>query len=307
MPRAKKVTARRLLDFDSAIGRRHLINVTVGVAFDPVILTLEGTPDYRLATGYGSFPKKQADTPNSFRIHHLAHTEGVWTTLDLPPTPENYFFVQAMPEEQWLLVRSRAGGVADRNAHLYSAAGGLLRSFHAGDGIADVQATAQGRLWISYFDEGVFGSTPLGTSGLACLDRRGRPLFRFTNLGDDPLIQSMADCYALNVCSDRETWLYYYTDFPLVRLVGRQLAGSWAMPIAGSHGFAVDGQRVLLAGSYSKKSSLFLGVLATLEFQELTPVNEKGAPIEAFRGFGRGRALHLATAESLYSIDLNSL
>lgn len=147
----------------------------------------------------------------------------------------------------------------------------------------------------------------VGTSGLACLGHHGRPLFRFTELKTDPLIQNMADCYALNVCSDRETWLYYYTDFPLVQLVDRKLAASWPMPVRGSHGFAVDGERVLLGGSYDCKDSLFLVELATLRFQKLTPVDERGSPLPPFRAMGRGACLHLATEAALYRVDLGSL
>jgi hypothetical protein len=110
----------------------------------------------------------------------------------------------------------------------------------------------------------------------------------------------------LNVCSDRETWLYYYTDFPVVRLVDGKLAGSWAMPVRGSQGFAVDGERVLLGGSYDKKDSLFLGALETPEFQERTPVGEGGEPLKQFRAFGRRHGLYLTTEEALYVVDLRS-
>jgi len=37
-----------------------------------------------------------------------------------------------------------------------------LRSFHAGDGIQDVEAAGDGTIWVGYFDEGVFGGTSLG-------------------------------------------------------------------------------------------------------------------------------------------------
>jgi hypothetical protein len=305
MRRTKSVTARRLLDFAGVVGHRHIVNVTVGASLDPVILSLEGTPDYRLATGHGSFPKQRAVSPNHFRIHH--RTDGNWATLDLPPTAENYCPVQPLPKGEWLLVRGRAADEGERNAYVHAANGELVRSFHAGDGVADVQTTERGRVWVSYFDEGVFGNTPLGASGLALLDRRGRPLFCFTDLGAGPLVQSMADCYALNVCSDRETWLYYYTDFPLVRLLDRKLGGCWRMPVHGSNAFAVDGMRVLLGGSYERKDSLFLVHLDILASQELKPADEKGKPLRRFRPFGRRHHLYLATQEALYVVDVGSL
>jgi hypothetical protein len=161
-------------------------------------------------------------------------------------------------------------------------------------------------VWVSYFDEGVFGDDPLSQSGLACFDQDGTPAFRLGNL-PDPVLKSMADCYALNVCSDREAWLYFYTDFPLVRLLDSKLAGSWRMPVAGSHGFAVDGDRVLLAGSYDRKNSLFLVRLGQSRAVELTPVDGRGRPLRKFRAFGRRDRLFLATDGGLYVVDLGSL
>jgi hypothetical protein len=305
MSRVKQVTAQRVLTLADVLDGRHLIDVAVGPSLAPVLLSLEGEPDYRGLKNGASFPKQRAKRPNAFRVHYLIRTR--WTSLDLQPTGENYHSVQPLPNGEWLLVRGRANDETDNNAHVYDADGKLLRSFHAGDGIAAVQTSHNGHIWIGYFDEGVFGNTPLGRSGLACLDPHGRPLFRFTDLGADRLIQNMADCYAFNVCSDHEAWLYYYTDFPLVRLVGGKLAGSWHMPIRGSNGFAVDGERVLLGGSYDHKDRLFLAPLATLKFQKVTPVDEKGTPLPPFRAMGRGACLHLATAEALYRVELGSI
>ena len=127
--------------------------------------------------------------------------------------------------DEWLLVRGRAKGNSDQNAHVYDSAGTLSRSFHAGDGIEDIQTTEDGRTWVSYFDEGVFGGTTLGQAGLACLDRSGQVNFKFSDLaarGTD-----IADCYALNVCSDQVVWRCYYTDFPLVQLANGKIAGIW--------------------------------------------------------------------------------
>ena len=305
MRKSSRATAMRQVVFATVLNGRHLINVSVGPSYDPVLLSLEGIPDYRKETNHGSFAKKQAARPNQFRIHRLAGNE--WVTTDLPATKENYHFVQALPGAEWLLVRARATGAKDRNAHVHAPDGRLLRSFHAGDGIQDVQTTEQGLVWVSYFDEGVFGDTQLGRSGLACLDRRGQVSFRFTDLSTERLVQNMADCYALNVCSDTETWLYYYTDFLLVRLVERQLAASWMMPIRGSHGFAVDGSRVLLGGSYDRQESLFLGDLETLKFRQMTPVDEGGRPLKKFRAFGREHNLYLAVEKALYVVDLRAL
>jgi hypothetical protein len=300
----KRAVARKLLEFNAVLGDRHLIAVAVGPSLDPVLLSLGRTPDYRVSKGHASFPKKRAASPNRFRVHYQAG--GEWICIDLEETDENYHAVQPSPRGEWLLVRGRADGERDDNAHVYAPDGTRLRSFHAGDGIEDVQATERGDVWVSYFDEGVFGGISLGRSGLACLDRHGRPSFRLSDL-TDPILRSMADCYALNVCSGREVWLYFYTDFPLVRLLDRQVAGYWMMPVAGSHGVAVDRGRVLLGGSYDEKETLFLGRLDDLMFESITPVDEAGQPLRKFQPFGRRHCLYLATDESLYVVDIRNL
>jgi len=304
MATKSRVVARKLLEFDAVLGGRYLINVTAGPSLAPVLLSLEQTPDYRVTAANASFPKQRASSPNRFRVHYQAGEE--WVHLDLQPTAENYHAVQPLPRDRWVLVRGRAGGEDDRNAHVYEADGTPAHSFHAGDGIADVQATERGSIWVSYFDEGVFGDTPLGRSGLACFDRDGQPAFHLGNL-PDPVLTSMADCYALNVCSDRETWLYFYTDFPLVRLLDRKVAAHWMMPVAGSHALAVDRGQVLLGGSYKRKESLFLVRLDGLDFEEVTPVDAEGQPLVKFRAFGRRHVLYMATEKALNVVDLRSV
>jgi hypothetical protein len=319
MGKTKSIVAERLFDFAAVLGPgtmplglrrrryggRNLINITVGPGQRPVLLSGAGPLDYRTETDHGSFPKNRADEPNHFRIHHLV--DQTWQTVDLAPSRENYYFAQPLPGGRWLLVRSRAASVDDHNARVHGPDGRPANSFHAGDGIADVQVTEQGHAWVSYFDEGVcLGSAVLGANGLVCLADGGAPVFRFGDLAD-PVVRSMLDCYALNVCSGKEVWLYYYTEFPLVQLVEGVIQGWWPMSVKGAHGFAVGGGRVLLAGKYNRRGSLFLGRLEQRRFEELTPTDEAGRPLEQFQAFGRRHLLYLATEAALHVVDLRSL
>jgi hypothetical protein len=275
----------------------------VGPNLDPVVLSSEGAPDYRIESpGWASFPKKRADSPNRFRIHHMVSDE-VWETLDLPETVENFHQVQPLGENGWLLVRGRADDEQDRNAQVYDGFGRHVRSFHAGDGIQDVQTTEDGRLWVSYFDEGVFGDTTLGQSGLVCLDDHGRCVFDFPTLvGDD--VPSIADCYAMNVGSDREVWLCYYTDFPLVRLLDGKPEGIWLkQPVSGSPGFAVSGELILFAGGYNRKNELFLVQLRNMRCKTIMPVDALGETVKKFAAHGRRDRLFLQRKDALYVIS----
>jgi hypothetical protein len=306
MAKAGRTQARRVCDTEEVAPARHVVSVAAGPHSDLVVLSLDAPPDYRRTAPSGaSFAKLRADHTNRYRIDHLRG--GAWSSLTLAPTDENFHCVQPLGESDWLLVRGRADGNSDRNAHVYGPDGTCLRSFHAGDGIEDIQATEDGRIWVSYFDEGVFGNTVLGQTGLACLDSSGRANFRFNELASAGAVPDIADCYALNVCSNREAWLYYYTDFPLVRLVDGQVAELWAgIGVKGSHAFAVSGRHALFAGGYNKRDRLFLVDLATSEVRERIPVDEAGEPIEGFAAFGRGSRLWLQSGNAVFVVDLSA-
>lgn len=305
MAKAERIQASQVFDTEEVASARYVVRVAVGPHADLVVLSLDAPPDYRRTAPSGAnFAKLRADHMNCYWIDHFR--SGEWSSLALTPTNENFHFVQPLGEWGWLLVRGRADGNSDKNAHVYGMGGTCLRSFHAGDGIEEIQATEEGRIWVSYFDEGVFGETALGQTGLACLDSSGRVSFRFSELASAGAVPDIADCYALNVCSNRETWLYYYTDFPLVRLVDGQVAGLWTgIGVKGLHAFAVSGEHALLAGGYSKRNRLFLVDLATSKVKERIPVDEKGRAIEGFAAFGRESHLWLQSGSALFVVDLS--
>lgn len=300
------IAAKKVANFADVIGERHLTAVSVGPRLDPVIISLASNPsNHRIEKNGGSFAKRRADCPNEYAIHFQAGDD--WSELSLPETKENLHHVQPLGKDQWLAVRARSAGDGDPNAHMFNANGRLVRSFPAGDGIQDVQTDEAGKIWVSYFDEGVFGDCKLSRSGLVCLDGHGRCVFDFFDVPHE-CVRSMADCYALNVCSSREVWLCYYTDFPLVQLLDHKVGGVWrSFPVAGSPAFAVLGQRTLFSGGYKKRESLFDVDLKTLRPRELVPVDHNGSRIRKFWAFGRRSSLFLGTEESLYVVDLAEL
>lgn len=299
------IVARKVVDYAEAVGERNRVSVAVGPHLEPVILSLALKPDDRMEKNSASVPKRHADVPNQYTIHSLVG-DG-WTHICLPETKENFHYAQPLGEEQWLAVRARSAGDEDANAHVFNATGRLVRSFAAGDGIQDVQTDEAGMIWISYFDEGVFGDSTLSKSGLVCLDGRGRCVFEFLTVPHE-CVKSMADCYALNVCSAREVWLCYYTDFPLVQLLDHTIGGVWLnFPVAGSPAFAVLGQRTLFSGGYKKRESLFEVSLDSLRKRELIPIDQDGKLIRKFLPFGRKSSLFLGTDESLFVVDLADL
>jgi hypothetical protein len=126
-----------------------------------------------------------------------------------------FLHIQRFGPESVLLVdgRCRRG---DNNAEITTKSGEVLSTFHVGDGINDVRVTPDNKIWVSYFDEGIFGRT-VGQAGLARFSSEGKLEFNFNEYARKNGIPDIADCYALNV-RDGEVYAYYYTDFPLVRI-----------------------------------------------------------------------------------------
>lgn len=302
MATPKSIAACHLLDFREVVGDRHVVTTTVGPELNLVILSLGKTPDYRVEQAGTSFAQKEANQSNDFRIHYLVEDE--WYTVDVDATNENIHAVQPIGADQWLLVRGRAMSPADRNAHIINSEGRTVRSFHAGDGIEDVQVTVDSRIWCSFFDEGVYSGMAMGQSGLICLDSHGNKCFDYGQISGQ--VSPIDDCYALNVSGKHETWLCYYSDFPLVRITDFQLKQYWPrIPVSGSHAFAVAGSHALFFGSYNKKQMLFEVNLPTRRLRTMFAVREEGSRIKVSGAFGRAHRLYLVTEESLFLVDWN--
>ncbi|MES2462204.1 MAG: hypothetical protein V4671_16585, partial [Armatimonadota bacterium] len=232
---------------------------------------------------------------------------------DLEETYRNYHLVETLGEDRWLLVCARAADDRENNAFIYDSSGNRVHSFAVGDGVEDVQAAQdEYSIWVSYFDEGVYSGGILGAEGVVCFTADGVPAFRYRSevVERAPhFAPSIDDCYAMNVGEDGDVWLYYYTDFPLVRLHQKQIKAVWANTfVSGSHAFAVSDDRVLFSGSYHEKDQLHLLHLysGTTESETIVPVDEDGNPIvSADRIFARGSRLYLLRQNDLFVLDLN--
>ena len=258
-------------------------------------------------------------------LHH-AEDWDTWERFTLPRGAPDFDFVQPLPGDEVLLVNARcifrSEEAHERNAWVCSREGALLRELTLGDGIEDVQTTSDGQIWVSYFDEGVFGnrgwgrgdaaSTPMGADGLVRFDALGQRQESGVSmaLGPEELI---VDCYALNVASEQETWFYSYTDFPLVRLRPGSPSTVWASPVRGAHAIVVSDTHVLFGGGYEDPCELQLFSLYDKGHQRLGPVarvvltDETGRPWQPTRLKGRGAWLHGAEGTRHFRVDLMEL
>ena len=189
------------------------------------------------------------------------------------------------------------------------------RHFLLGDAIESVQVTREGHIWVSYFDEGVYGgltwgaeSDPPAAAGLLTTDPYGRILWRYRAPAG---IGRIDDCYALNV-GRREAWAYYYSDFPLVRIDSEGVVTAWTTEIAGARAFAVTNDCVLFCGGYRDRRwdtvlwKLGEGVLE--DPREVHLVMPRGVRPERDATYvGRGSMLTVFDGPRWYQVDLRDL
>ena len=228
--------------------------------------------------------------------------------------------VQPLPNGGLLVASARCrrrSGHPEHNAYVYGAHGFVERSAAVGDGIEDIQVSPSGRIWISYFDEGVAGApdwvghpdlAPIGESGLVEFSAMLTPIWRYApprGLG------SITDCYALNV-SDETVWCCYFPDFPLVRIDPQQGIHGWQNDLRGVAGVITDGKQFGLVGGYPPYGDRFatahlLGEKLELDqICRLTLPNGDALPDEVQLMSRRHRLIALVGGD-VYALDLDDV
>jgi hypothetical protein len=190
------------------------------------------------------------------------------------PLIEPFPIVEEFPDGRWLVANSRSRGKG--NARILNAAGNELRRIELGDGINHIKIDVQQRIWVGWYDQGVFGNDNWRLPGLerapsaygiTAFDERGALIKHAT-------LESIADCYALNVSGDT-AWACTYTDFPILQMsnVGERF---WPTDLSGTRALAVNYPYVLAAGGY--KDELNRAVLLRLDKQKAQSVGEWQLP-----------------------------
>jgi hypothetical protein len=202
----------------------------------------------------------QADPPS--RINELTKlgwarllTGGVGGWQEGPgfplETPHPIF--SRFADGRWLVVGSRTR--SEPNARIFAADGALLERFLLGDGIDHIVIDNADRIWVGWFDEGMFGNRgwqvpghewPPSSNGVACFTADGA-------LAELPVWPEkagmIADCYALTPAGSG-VWASPYTEFPLVRFVPGKPVRWWRSQLAGPKAIAINGTYALVAGGY---------------------------------------------------------
>ncbi|KAB7709248.1 TetR family transcriptional regulator [Bacillus aerolatus] len=142
------------------------------------------------------------------------------------------------------------------NVFILNLSGTILSSFNGGDGIEGIEVSKEG-IWISYFDEGVFGDG-ISTEGLVLFSFSGNIIFRYhSDLLDRPWI---ADCYAICKGNGSSIWLFPYTEFPLLQVFPEsRIINSYKVPkkLHGSNAICIRGKYAYFYDRYDSNGELF--------------------------------------------------
>ena len=296
---------------------------SISVGFDGGairLLTSEGQADALIARveqpGWASFPKTHTDSEYSSIVSVSGHSGSRETWLfGLTST---FPKIEMLPDGEILVVASRCfrnpDGSHEMNAKVYGTDGKQNREFLLGDGINHIQTDAEGRIWVGYFDEGIFGNFgwqyaggPFGAAGLSCFAKSGQKMWDY----EPPEgFDHISDCYALNVSSSG-VWSHYYQDFPIALVDSNWHVRCWKTDLSGGRTFAVGDNKVLLYGGYGDRR--IACNLLSLEDHDARLAAEVSLALpreidpSKDTVIGRAKRLHVFQGDDWYVFSIDSL
>jgi len=272
---------------------------------NPLLLAQEGKPPEPPAEVGMDARIQWLNTPP--KAHHLIYWEGKSKRIVTfeQSTGLTTFHVQRF-KEGWLLCEARGGRAA-----VYDRAGRLGGTLDLGDASNDVQTTSGGQIWVSYFDEGVYGNGIGSQQGVICFDSKGHPIFGYFDFAERHQLPFIDDCYSMNVANEDEVWLSYYSAFPLVHIKKFQLQGV-RREFGGMDGaFGLTHDAVVFSKCYTRvrneKPQLLRRTLAdTPNTEPIEPIDERGKAVQgSFNTAARGPHFFLHTSIALYGTSLS--
>jgi hypothetical protein len=285
---------RKALDTASIPGDWTLVRLTLDWAACPLLLYAEGKPpqpDFH--TDRDAWSAWYRTPP---RAHHVVYWES--DQLQSVGFDESQglstFHVQRF-EAGWLLGERRGGRTT-----IYDKHGAVRSTIDLGDASEDLQTTPDGLIWVSYFDEGVFGAS-IGQQGLVCFNSAGEPVFKYAEFAEQADLPMICDCYAMNVDQTSAVWINYYTDFPLVRLRNFKLDQVWnSFGVLGKT-FAVRGEQVIHLRQNQWVVSSLIGSLSS-ESIFVQAIDENEIAIRSADIAARGVSLAINTGDAVYTL-----
>lgn len=174
--------------------------------------------------GLGIFPKSRSASDLAFSL--VVQRGAGAEIISLPAMNITFPYVDLFSDGGCVLVGARSSWRSkddfDLNGALIERGAKAAKRVCFGDGVENVGIDGTDRIWVSYFDEGVFGNfgwshpgpTGLGAGGINCFDRTGELIWQHNREG---ATEHIDDCYAMNV-SPFGVWFYFYSDFKVAKI-----------------------------------------------------------------------------------------
>jgi hypothetical protein len=285
---------KKLIDFSELPHGWRVTGVSFDWDFEPLLLIEEGKPPR--PDNLHNIDAAIAWLNVEPKAHHvLCWTGDKQSQITFEDSKRTITAHVQRYQDGWLLGEARGGYTAVHNS-----TGKLAgKIFDLGDASEDLQTTASGQIWVSYFDEGVYGAG-IGAAGLICFDSTGTPVFKYSDLAQTGKVPFIDDCYALNVISEDEVWLCYYADFPLVCLRGFELQYP-TKKLGPTRSLAITNGMAICSTAYAPGQLLRQSLTDADDDTALSPVDERGNIIvPPFSATARGSRLCLRTESSVY-------
>jgi len=234
----------------------------------------------------------------------MINKEGL-TSIKLKHVPLIPTEVDLFTDGTLLIVQGRCqkeGNKIERNARRYNPNGQLIDAFTLGDGIAQVQIDEIDTIWVSYFDEGIFGNfgwdDPMGKDGFVAYSISGEKVWSVTE-------HSMIDCDAFHLINSNECYFYYYDlDYRLVHIKENKTFN--ILSVQGQHElsqFTID--KIGIIGTVDNRILKYFQLKGkTFKLKgKIKLVDEKGKQIKG-RVFVRGSYIYVYANQCIYYKEL---
>ena len=207
-----------------------------------------------------SFRGQPGFDPGSFRRRVVRATaklfvfDGRLTELFTFPLETPFPSIESLQDGRWLITPRRTDVAV--NARLFTQGGNLSATFMLGDGITEVRTDVRGRIWVAWFDEGIFGNddwkvpgreSPPSFRAIVCFDDRGGVVWEPEYLtGGDP-----ADCYALNIVGESAwAWTWTHRGHQIRRFEIGAAVQCWKSDLEGATAIALAGEHLIVADGH---------------------------------------------------------
>ena len=168
------------------------------------------------------------------------------------------------------------------------------------------------KIWIGYFDEGIFGAftqTPkserYGPSGLARLTDQGEIEFSYNRQFAETFI---SDIHALTLDDDNRIWFCPYTYFFVASVSANTVRNEFARaPATGADALCVGANHVAFFGGYQQRSMVALLEKSSERVRLIQLLGNEGEPLVHAHVATRGSQAIMSVDSRLYDVSIASL